>query len=139
MSNTLYDIARQAFLTGALDWTGGDTFGVLLIDTSQYTATPSSDQYVSDVVAAGDGSAILARQDMTTPTATAGTAGADPMTIDSVTGDVGAIVVYQHSDSDADSQLIAYIDTASNLPSTYSDGIVSIMWDSSSGNGIFKI
>lgn len=133
--NTLYNITRQAGLTTGIGWTGGDTFGVLLIDTSEYTVDAAADQHVSDIPS----DAILARQDMTTPTASGGTASADPMTIDSVTGDVGALVIYIHSGSDSDSQLVAYIDTGSGLPSTFADQTMSLMWDSSSGNGIFKL
>lgn len=135
MSNTLYDITRQAFLTGALNWIGGDTFGVALVDTTQYTVEPSSDQYLS-VIPSG---AIVAQQDMTNPTASGGTASADPVTIDGVTGNVGAIVIYQDTGDASTDQLIAYIDTGSGLPSTFDNQTMSLMWDSSSDSGIFEL
>jgi hypothetical protein len=133
--NTLYDVTRQSFLTGALNWTGGSTFGVLLVDTTQYTLNSNTNQYVSDIPSA----AIIARQNLTNPTAIVGAASADALTIDNITGDVGAIVIYENTGTDTTSQLIAYIDTGNNLPSTYSAENVSLVWDTQSGNGIFKL
>ena len=136
MSNTLYDVTRQSFLTAGLSWTDNTkTFGVALIDTSQYTIDPNTDQNISDIPSA----AILARANLTGPTATNGAASADALSIPTVTGDVSALVVYENTGDDTTSQLIAYLDTASNLPGTYNNETVSIVWDTSSGNGIFKL
>lgn len=132
--DSLYNITRQEALTGGFNWTGGDTFSVALIGTG-YTFDVG-DQYLSDVIAEAT---VLARQDLTTLAATLGAAGADPVTITGVTGTVDALVIYQNTGSDATSKLVAYIDTGSNIPSTYSAGTVSIIWDTSSGNGIFRI
>lgn len=136
MSNTLYDVTRQSFLTGALNWTDATkTFGVLLVDTSQYVIDSGANQFVSDIPSA----AILGRADLSNPTATAGAASADAVTITGVTGAVGALVIFEDTGTDTTGQLIAYIDTGSNLPSTYSDESVGLIWDSSSGDGIFKL
>jgi hypothetical protein len=136
MSNQLYDISRQAFLTGALNWLDSTkTFGVALIDSTKYTIDPVNNQYISDVAA----TAILARQNLASLTASEGAASAAAMSIPNVTGDVGAIIVYENTGTDTTSQLIAYLDTGSNLPSTYNAETVSLVWDTSSGNGIFKL
>ena len=137
MSNQLYNVARQAFLNGNIDWTGGTTFGVLLVDTTQYEID-QTDEFVSDIIAQSS-SAILGRADLVNPTATNGAAGADPTTVTGVTGDVGALIIYIHESGDSNSTLVAYIDTVSGIPATYTDGSVALVWDTSSGNGIFRL
>ena len=40
MSNTLYDLGRQAFLDGDIDWSA-DTIKAALVDTGTYTFSQS--------------------------------------------------------------------------------------------------
>jgi len=136
MSNTLYNITRQAAATASFNWPSpSNPWAVLLVDTTQYDVDVASDEHVSDIPSG----AILARSNLANPTATGGACSADPLTIDSVTGDVGAVVIYENTSTDSTSQLVAYIDTAAGIPATFSDGEASLVWDTSSGNGIFRI
>lgn len=133
MSNTLYDLGRQAFLDGDIDWTA-DTIKAALVDTGVYTFSQSH-QYYSSVSSAVVGTpATLASK-----TSTSGVADAADVTYSAVSGStVEALVLYKDTGNAATSPLIAYIDTATGLPVTPNGGDISIAWDSGA-NKIFKL
>ena len=133
MSNALYTLARQSFLNGGIDWATAD-LRVALVNSS-YTVNLATDQYISTVAAN-----IVARSSsLTSVTSTGGVANAANVTFSSVSGStVSYFVIYAYTGTDSTSQLIAYFDTASNLPITPNGGNITISWDTGS-NKIFVL
>jgi hypothetical protein len=136
MANALYDLGRQAFLEGEIDW-ADDNIKVLLVDTADYVVNLATDQYHSDVTAAG---IVATSGNLGSKTVTNGVADAADVTFSAVTGDASeALVIYKDSGASATSPLIAYIDTASaGLPVTPDGGDITVQWDSGA-NKIFKL
>jgi hypothetical protein len=134
MANALYDKGREKFLSGSVSWSG-DTIKVALVDTASYTANLATDEFYSSVSAAVVGTP----QTLGSKTVTAGVADAADPTFTAVTGaSCEALVIYKDTGSSATSPLIAYIDTATNLPVTPNGGDIGITWDNGS-NKIFKL
>jgi hypothetical protein len=134
VANTLYDLGRQAFLEGDLDWTGQD-MRVILIDTADYTFNQAHD-FLNDVPA---GARVAVSGALTGKTATNGVADADDVVFTAVTGDQSeALIIYQHTGTETTSRLVAYIDTATGLPVTPNGGNINVAWDSGA-NRIFKL
>lgn len=134
MANALYDKAREKFLDGAISWSA-DTIKVALVDTASYTVNLATNEFYSTVSAAVVGTP----QTLGTKTITAGVADAADVTFTAVTGATcEAVVIYMDTGVAATSPLIAYIDTATNLPVTPNGGDIGITWDSGA-NKIFKL
>lgn len=134
MANTLYDLARQAFLDGGLNWGSGD-FRVILVDTADYTFSQTHD-FLNDVPVAAR---VAVTGALTGRTSTAGVADADDVTFTAVTGDQSeALVIYHHTGVEGTSRLVAYIDTATGLPITPNGGNITVVWDAGA-NRIFKL
>jgi len=135
MANSLYDKGREAFLTGAINWSS-DTIKVVLVDGADYTVNLSTDQYLSDVPS---GARVATSSALGSKTTTAGVADAADVTLTAVTGDPSeALVIYKDTGVASTSPLIAYIDTATGLPVTPNGGDITIAWDSGA-NKIFKL
>ena len=133
MANVLYDSGREGILDGTIDMTG-DVRCVLV--KSAYTFS-AAHNFMDDIDTNDNGrSAALAGK-----TYTAGVFDANDTTL-TATSAVAceAIVLFQHTGSDATARLIAYIDTpTSGLPFTPAAGqTVSIVFDSGA-NKIFKL
>jgi hypothetical protein len=134
MANALYDTGRNAFLRGDLSW-NSHTFKVVLVSSS-YTVNLTSHQYLSSIPS---GARIATSSALTTSLPGAGVADASDITFASVTGSqVTQFVIYRDTGSEATSQLVAYFDTATNLPITPNGGDISITW-SNDTNRIFKL
>lgn len=132
MASGLYDAGRNAFLTGAIDWTTND-IRVILIDTADYVVDLALHDFLDDVPA---GARVAVSGAITTPTAVAGVADADDVTFSAVTGDASeALIIYQHTGTDSTSQLIAYIDGFTVTPN---GGDITVQWDDGA-NKIFKL
>lgn len=132
MANTLYDIGRQTFLSGGINW-GSDTIKVALIDTGTYTFSQAHD-FFNDVTGQVSTSQTLAGK-----SATNGVADATDVTFTAVTGaTVEALIIYKDTGVTSTSNLIAYIDTATGLPVTPNGGDITIVWDNGT-NKIFKL
>ena|SRR5690349_8250115 len=135
MANALYDLARQAFLDGDLDWTANN-IKVYLIDTGAYTVNLATDQF-ANIIAGG--AKIATSGNLANKTVTAGVADADDITFTSVSGaSCEALVIWQDTGNQATSRLIAYIDTATGLPVTPNGNNIDVIWDSGA-NKIFKL
>ena len=136
MANALYDAAKQRFLTGFYDWDNDDIRVALVDITSAYTVNLAADDFLVDI-ATGDRTAISG---VMTNSSAAGVADAADITFTTVTGnESGALVIYQHTGSDATAGLIAYIDTASaGLPITPNGADITITWDGGA-NKVFAI
>lgn len=135
MADALYDLGREGFLAGDIDWDGDDIRAVL-IDVADYTVNLATDNDLADVPAAAR---VAVSSALASKTVAAGVADAADITWSAVTGDVSeAIVIYQHTGTDSTSRLIAYIDAAVNLPVTPNGGDISVAW-SDGANKIFKL
>jgi hypothetical protein len=135
VANALYDLARQAFLDGDLDWSANN-IKVYLIDAADYTVNLATDDFADDIPGAAK---VATSGNLTGKTSTAGVADADNVTFTAVSGDVSeALVIWQDSGSQATSRLIAYIDTATGLPVTPNGGDITVTWDNGA-NKIFKL
>lgn len=138
MSNALYDKGREAFLTGAINWSS-DTIKVVGV-TSSYTPNLSTHQFHSDLGA----NIVFTSGALGTKTTTAGVADAADITISAVSGSaVQYLAIYKDTTVSGTSPLIALLDTATvngsgNLPFTPNGGDVQITWDSGA-NKIFKL
>lgn len=138
MTNVLYDTARNAFLTGGLNWTGDTLAAVLVKTTSGYTVNTATDQFLSTIVS---GNRVATLSPLAGKTAVAGVADANDVTFPTVPGTQpvgGAVVIYKNTGTDTTSQLISYIDTATGLPATPNGSDITITWDNGS-NKIFKL
>ena len=135
MANALYDKGREGFLDGSIDW-DTDTIKVVLVDTADYTVNLSTHDNLDDVAGAAR---VATSSALASKTVTAGVADAADVTLVAVTSDPSeALILYKDSGVESTSRLIAYIDSATNLPVTPNGGDIVIAWDSGS-NKIFKL
>lgn len=141
MTNQLFGPGREGFLDGSIDWNTGTIKCSLL---RGYTVN-STHKFLSDVT--GASGVLVATAVLTTPTVTNGVASADPVTFTSVPTGVAcnALLIYQSSapTGGADlattaQRLIAFIDTATNIPVTPNGGNINIAWDTGT-NKIFML
>jgi hypothetical protein len=135
MANFLYDYGREGFLAGDISWRD-DNIKIMLVDTADYTASQSADQFLTDVPALAR---VATSANLTSKTITDGVADAADAAFTSVAGDPSeALVVYQDTGVEATSRLITYIDTATNLPVIPNGGDINVQFDSGA-NKIFKL
>ena len=135
MANALYDLGREGFLGGDIDW-DANTIKLTLADAADYIKNLATDQFYSIVTVAGR---VATSGAFTTKTKTSGVADADDVTLTSVTGDPSEnIVIWADTTVEATSRLIANIDTATGLPVTPNGGNITVQWDSGA-NRIFKL
>lgn len=135
MANALYDLGREKFLTGAINW-ASDNIKIVLVDAADYTVNLATHEFLSDIAVGGR---VATSGNLTGKTTTAGVADASDVTLTAVTGDPSeALVIYKDTGSAATSPLIAYIDTATGLPVTPNGGNINIVWDNGA-NRIFKL
>ena len=136
MANALYDLGREAFLSGDITW-DGDAIKTILVDSALYTPNLATDQFLSDVPA---GSRTATSSDLVSKTVAAGVADAGDVTYSSVPIDDPQeyVVIYQDTTVEGTSRLIALIDTATGLPVTPNGGDIIVQW-SSSADKIFKL
>lgn len=141
-ANALYDLGREGFLAGEIDW---DTAGIKvdLVDTGAYTIDLATHKFRSSVPS---GARIASSAVLGSKTVAAGVADAADVTYTALTGtSIELIVIYQASAvgggadvADTLQRLIAAIDTATGLPFTPSGGDVTITWDNTA-NRIYKL
>lgn len=134
MSNALYAKGRQSFLDGEISWSDDDIKALLV--TSGYTADLTNDEFLSDIDA---GDRVGASDAFANKDSTSGVANSDNVVYGLLSGDaVAAIVLYQSTGVEGTSRLIAYLDTAVNMPFTPGGGNVEIQW-SDGATKIFKL
>lgn len=141
-ANALYDLGREGFLAGEVDW---DTAAIKvdLVDTGAYTIDLATHKFRSSIAS---GARIASSAALGSKTVAAGVADAADVTYTALSGtSVELIVIYQASAvgggadvADTLQRLIAAIDTATGLPFTPSGGDVTITWDNTT-NRIFKL
>ena len=132
MSNNVYEKARNAFLTGQLDWVTDDMTVALIVDT--YTPDEVNHEFLSDLPT----DAIVASQIATNrQTDGQGTALADDTVFTAVTGDtIGGLVIYKDTGTDSSSRLVAFVFNHPALPISPNGEDIAIEWDDA---GIFQI
>lgn len=136
MANALYDLGREGFLDGSIDWDTNNQKASLL-DSAVYTPNLVTDKFQSTIV--GGGAAIANSSNLASKTVTLGVADAADVTWTAVTGAVSEYIeVWQDSGSNATSRVICLIDTATGLPVTPNGGDINVAWSSGS-NRIFKL
>lgn len=136
MANALYDLGREGFLDGSIDWDTNNQKASLL-DSGVYTPTLATDKFQSTIVAGG--AAIANSSNLASKTVAAGVADAADITWTAVSGAQSEYIeVWQDSGSNATSRVIALIDTATGLPVTPNGGDINVAWNNGS-NKIFKL
>lgn len=135
MATNLYDLARQAFAEGNVDWVSDDVRAIL-IDTAEYTVNLATDEFLEDIPSAAR---IAVSGALQNKTATNGVLDADDITISSVSGaTVEAIAYYIHTGNEATARLLIYSSSGTGLPFTPHDGNVQLQFDNGA-NKIIKI
>jgi len=133
MANALYGKGREKFLSGDIAW-DTDNIKASLVDTGTYTVAIDTHEFYSDLSGVVADSGNLASK-----TVALGVADAADVTFSSVTGSSAeALVIWKDTGTASTSPLIAYIDTATNLPVTPNGGDITVAWDSGA-NKIFKL
>ena len=133
MANALYPKAKEAFLNADIDM-ATDTITIALIDTGNYTYS-SEHQFRDDI----SDSAVISSTNLSNKTTTNGIFDADDATFTSVTGaNCEALVIFQNTGTQANSRLIAYIDSATGLPILPNGGDITVAF-SSGANRIFAL
>lgn len=139
-ANALYDLGREGFADGSVQWTT-PTIKVALVDSAVYAVNLATHQFMSSVA-----SSVAVSGALTTKTKAAGVCDADDVTFANVSGAQSeALILFQSSavgggaDVAAGAQrLIGYIDTATGLPVTPNGGNINVIFDSGA-NRIFKL
>jgi hypothetical protein len=145
MASALYDKGRALFAQGGVNWqAGGSNVRAILVKTA-YAVNITDHQFVSDIAAANivgmAGANDQANSANVAPsTSTAGVCRGANVTFTAVpaTNVCSYIVLYKGTGNDANSPLLAYIDTATGLPVTANGGDIAVAWDQGA-NGIFKL
>lgn len=122
MANFVYHKARERYMKGLLDWINHDVR--IMMTTSGYSALQTH-EFLSSVPS-GSRSANVA---LASKTATDGVADAADPTFAAVPGGAtyNALVLYRFVTGDADSPLIAYIDTGiTGMPIASNGGDIGI-------------
>lgn len=142
MANALFDAGREGFLDGTIDW---DTAVIKVALVRGYTFN-AAHKFVSDVTGAS-GTLAATSAALSSKTVTGGVADAADITFSAVASNASnhSLMIFQSSavtggaDVAASSQrLIAWIDTATNLPAVPNGGDISVAWDNGS-NKIFRL
>lgn len=133
MASAMFNPGREGFLDGSIDWDTNDMRVMLVRSTYTFDAT---DKFISDLGAVDNGrSAALASKTVTDGVADA----ADTSLTATAAVACNAIVVFQHTGSDATARVIAYIDTGTGLPFTpAASQVVNVTFDNGA-NKIFKL
>jgi hypothetical protein len=135
VANALYDLGREGFLAGDIDWDAND-IRAILIDEADDTINLATDDNLDDRAAA---SRVATSAAMGSKTVTAGVADCADFTWSAVTGDQSESVdFYKHTGTESTSRLICNIDTATGLAVTPNGGDITFQVDSG-GNRLFKL
>lgn len=135
MSNALYDLGREGFLAGDIDW-DANNIKLVFVDEADDTIDLAADDNLDDRAAA---SRVATSGNFASKTTTAGVADAADVTVNTVTGDqFESIDIYKDTGTESSSRLICNIDTATGLPCTPNGGNISVSWDNGASK-IFKL
>ena len=134
MANALFDPGREGFLDGSINWASGDVRAMLVKSTYTFSA---AHKFLSDLGSVDNGRTAA----LTSKTVASGVAGAADTSVTATAAVAcNALVIFQHTGSDATARVIAYIDSpTSGLPFTPAAAqVVPIAWNAGA-NKIFKL
>ena len=134
MANQLYTKAKEDLLNGNLNL-ASNTITICLVDTDVYTFSAAHEDR-ADI----PNTAVVSTNNLISTTTTGGVFDAADVIFESVTGaNCEALVLYHNTGSaetdgtrQADSRLIAYIDTASGLPILPNGGDITVRFSNAS-------
>lgn len=135
MANALFDFYREQCLKADVDL--DDSIVLVFVDHADDTPVPATDDFLDDILGAAR---VATSGAFASKTFTAGVFDAADVTLTAVTGDpFESIVIYDNTPgTEATKDLIAFIDTATGLPTTPNGGDITVQWDAGA-NRIFKL
>lgn len=135
MANALFDSYRQQCLQADVDL--DDSIVLVFVDHADDTPLPATDDFLDDILSAAR---VATSGAFASKTFTAGVFDAADVVVATVTGDpFESIVIYDNTPgTEATKDLIAFIDTATGLPTTPNGGDITVAWDNGA-NRIFKL
>ena len=137
MANGFYQLGMAEWAKGLIHWSATDTMSTILGDAADYTVDLATHDFLNDV-AAGSREEGPVKIGSLAVLADGVVDGAD-ITFTAAAGDPCEwLLIYKNTGSEATSNLLIYIDTATGLPVTLNGGDVTVQWDSGS-NRIAKI
>lgn len=134
MANTLYDPGREGILDQTILMNSGDIRAMLVLSTYVFSA---AHKFLADLGAVDNGRSVA----LSAKTFASGVFDAADTSLSATAAAASkALVLFQHTGSDATARIVAYIDTpTSGLPFTPSAGqTVNLLWDNGA-NKIFKL
>lgn len=129
MSNSLYAKGEEGLLDRTIDLTAG-TVKALLVDTALYSVNKATHDFLDDIAA---GARIGTMVALASKTYTNGTFDAADISFTGLVGapTIEALVILNDTGVAATSRLIAYIDTATGLPTPAGVTQVDVTWNAS--------
>jgi len=126
MANALFAFAKEQFLKGDLDL--DDSILLVFVDHADDTPVPATDDFLDDIGAAAR---VATSGAFASKTFTGGVFDAADVVVTAVTGDpFESIVIYNNTPgTEATKDLIAFIDTATGLPTTPNGGNITCSFD----------
>lgn len=133
MANVLYPKGKEGFLDGSIDW---DTDNIKAVLGRGYTYD-AADKFVADLTSH---TAVATSGNLASKSVTDGVADAADVTYTAVAAGAAcdSVIIYKDTGSSATDRLIAFIDSASNLPVTPNGSDIVIQW-SSGASKIFSL
>lgn len=142
MANALYDVGRNYFLQGSINWLTTAIRAQLVSISNQPTAYVFNASLDTVFGSVPTGARVgMSMASLGSKTATSGIADAADTVFSAVSGPtVGAIIITTSTATANanDWQMIAYIDTATGLPVGPNGGDITVQWDNAT-NKIFKL
>lgn len=145
MSNALFDPGREGFLLGEINWSATPTIKVVLIRSYTFSG---AHKFITDVT--GAGGILISTVALTGRSGASGIANGSTITFTAVPTQAGnaaapAVLIFMSSAigggadvAQSAQRLIAYIDSAVNLPVVPNGGDITVTWDTGA-NKIFKL
>jgi hypothetical protein len=138
VANALYPVWKGQLLQGGANSSLAGTVKQTFADITSAYAYSSAHDFVDDL-STNDNPNYGSATSLANKTYTNGTLDADDTATSALTGaaDLGAIILYVDSGSEATSRLALYLDTSiTGMPFTPSGGDVTVQWNAS---GIFTL
>lgn len=135
MANALFAFYREQSLRADVDL--DDSIVIVFVDHADDTPVPATDDFLDDIASAAR---VATSGALASKTFTGGVFDAADIVLTSVTGDpFESIVIYNNTPgTEATKDLIAFIDTATGLPTTPNGADITVQWDNGA-NRIFAI
>lgn len=135
MANALFAFYREQALKADVDL--DDSIVLVFVDHADDTPVAATDDFLDDIASAAR---VATSGAFASKTFTGGVFDAADVVLTSVTGDpFESIVIYNNTPgTEATKDLIAFIDTATGLPTTPNGADITVQWDSGA-NRIFAI